>query len=571
MGKHMKVFWFSGVWMMPVGITLSWAIGSLIRALGSLKYMGTGYIPPLDPWTVIKLVLLSFLPTLICFAINLIRYYFFGVRDFRPFQKKNPLTISDDKLNAMNATDESEFSSTKLCGFIVGRLKNRYFCIPKDPNNILHTLVIGGPGSGKSSTLLNTLISNYQVVNPHEAMTVFAIDIKPELQRKSVDFDESGNRVRVLNPSSMSPLFWGWDVYYGLNEYSSDDEVEERCDSIARSLIVSEGHGDNEIFYATARNLLVAFLIYGFYTGRGFVDSMLMLMTLPLKDLIAEILMNKKVIAAHPRLRTILQTHANDDSEMLKDAENTMRENLRIFNVSSVQYMLRDNPRKADPRNLTNRISIFLTLPDNLLKQYRPLFNMITQQVIDYLASIPEWERADKDVPIIWLLIDEFGSIGKMQIEEPLARLRSRKVCIWLCVQGVAQLDKTYGKDGRRVIMDNCSALIVFDSKDPETAKYFSDISGQYRETKISNYRNGITKMASTSQNVSQEYRNIFNASDFAKLRKVGKVFCFIDGDYYYIDKCPYFKIKELKHASDIIRSRNDAILGFNGEGNPDF
>ena len=128
--------------------------------------------------------------------------------------------------------------------------------------------MIGGPGSGKSSTLLNTLIYNYQFGDSQSELTVFAIDIKPELQRKSVDFDEYGNYLRVLNPSSMSPLFWGWDVFYCLDEKSSEDDVEERCDSIARSLIVSEGHGDNEIFYATARNLLVAFLFYGFFTNR---------------------------------------------------------------------------------------------------------------------------------------------------------------------------------------------------------------------------------------------------------------------------------------------------------------
>lgn len=564
-------FWFSGIWLLPIGIVISWGYSSFVKSMMALRYFESGYKPALNYVSGFTVILLAILPTLICLLINAFRYYYLDVRDFRPFNKKNPLSVSKDKKIAMEATSDAEYLSDKPDGFTIGKLNGQYFRIPKDVNNILHTLVVGSPGSGKSSTLLNSLIYNYQFEEPKNEVTIFAIDVKPELQRKSVDFDDSGNNVRVLNPSSMSPLFWGWDIYYGLDENSSEDAVEERCDAIARSLIVSDGHGDNEIFYATARNLLVAFLIYGFYTGKGFIDSMLMLMTLSLKDLIAEILLNKKMIAAHPRLRTILQTHANDDSEMLKDAENTMRENLRIFNIKSVQYMLRDNPHKADPRNLTDRISIFLTLPDNLLRQYKPLFNLITQQVIDYLASIPEWERAEADVPIIWLLIDEFGSIGKMQIEDPLARLRSRKVCIWLCVQGIAQLDKTYGKDGRRVIMDNCSALIVFDSKDPEAAKYFSELAGTYRETKVSNHRNRFTKRGSTSESVSEEYRNIFETSDFAKLRKAGKVFCFIDGNYYYIDKCPYYKIRELNGYSMVAKSRNDTILGEDGAGNGDF
>lgn len=559
-----RKFWFYGLWTLPIDLIIFLAMRSFLIGLKSFQYINTGMDvkATLTAGQNITCLLLSIIPSAVVFTTNFIRYMN-GETEFIPFASNKVTTISRDKKMAMEAQDDAAlpYLSKKPDGITIGEMNHKYFRIPINPNNILHALIVGSPGSGKSSTLLNGLISNFQFPFLSSRMTVFAIDVKPELQRKSVVIDPKGVTVRVLNPSSLSDVYFGWNAFYGLNEYSSDDAVEARMDKISRSLIVSDGKSENEIFYATARNLMVAFLMYGFFLEDDFMDSMLRLMTVPLQDLIAQIILDKEMISCHPRLNTILRSYSGDETEMLKDAENTMRENLRIFNNESVKYFFKGNPRKVNPTDLVHGTSIFLSIPDNLLHQYRSLFNMITQQVLEYLSSIPERDRADSNVPVIWLLIDEFGSLGKMQIEEPLARLRSRKVMIWLCVQGLSQLDKTYGKDGRRVIMDNCDCTLVLSSKDPEANSIFAGMAGKYRETKISNHRNGITKINSHSQNVSFEYRDIFESSDFASLRKGNKLFCYIDGDYFYIDKLPYFKIEQFKEASDDVKRMNDRML----------
>ena len=90
----------------------------------------------------------------------------------------------------------------------------------------------------------------------------------------------------------------------------------------------------------------------------------------------------------------------------MEDIQLTLRQDLRIFDTDTVRYQFDENPKKASPIDLTNGISIFLALPDHLLKQYSPIFRLITQMVLNYLSSIPEHERAEQDVPMIWLLID---------------------------------------------------------------------------------------------------------------------------------------------------------------------
>lgn len=553
--------WFSGVWMLPVSGALSACIGYLILSIRQLKAMMDGTSAIITEQEINLLILAAALPSILVLIVNVIRYKFYGERNFAPSSSQGA-GYSRDKKIAMEGKIPKEYLSSKPAGFTIGKKGRRYVRIPVDPRNILHTLVIGSPGSMKSTTLLNALVYNFNLAKKEEKMTVFTIDVKPELQRKSVIYDPERGDVKVIDPSSTSPIYYGWDVYYGLDKTSSDDEVEARADMIARSLISCREGSDNSIFYSTAQNLMVAFLIYGFFSGKGFLDSMLQLMSVPMQDLVASILSDTEMCTVHSKLRLILQAYDTGEgsNEMLKDAEATMHEKLRIFGVSSVQYMLRDNPRKTSPQDLTKGTSIFLSLPDNLLKQYAPLINLITQQVISYLGSIPEWERSEKNVPVIWLLIDEFGSIGHMDVEGALARFRSRKICIWLCVQGLSQLDDTYGQFGRRSIVTDCECNLIFSSKDDIANKFFSDISGQYRETKISTHHNGASSF-SESRNISSEYRPVYEASDFVQLRKNKKLICFVDGYHFHIDKCPFFQIRELRELSDSIRKENNKIL----------
>lgn len=540
--------WASGIPALIIGIPLSLMSGALIRAFKSSKPFALDYEFTIADW--LLLIFIAILPMLIIAFINLFRYYVLGTTEFTPTCFRNDGATKEKRV-AMNKPVPKQLLSKKSDGWTVGKVGKKFIRIAADPYNILHGLNIGTPGSGKSSTLITSLTYNFNEAPLEERMTVFALDIKPELQRKSVKYDGRGKDIRVVNPASTSPKYFGWDVYYMLDENSTDDEVEQVNDTIARSLIVSKGNSDNEIFYSTARNLMIAFLIYGFFTGKGFLDSMLQLMSVPLQDLIAQIMTDKEICRKHPKIVQILLSYDGDKSEMLQDAQNTMRENLRIFTNKSVQYLLRDNPRKASPKNLTeDNISIFLELPDHLLDQYKPLFNLMTQQVLNHLSSIPEYERADRDVPIIWLLLDEFGSIGHINIEGPLARLRSRKVSIWLYVQSLAQLDDTYGQTGRRAIVSDCDCILVYASKDDISNKFFSDLAGNYEQTKIAEHRDGFFNTYS-GNNVSTEIRPVFDFKDFMRLKKEQKIIGFIDGDYFYVDKCPYYQIPKIKKISD--------------------
>lgn len=556
-----ELFWFSGIWIMPISLIASFCVSRLFQVFrelyGATEIVYSPMFLVLGKWVP---VFIAVLPSVCILMINIYAYVCEGKRDFCPHSWSHSFSRTNDKRKAMTPKISSVYLSKIPDGFTFGRYKNRFVRLPINKNNIMHTLIVGSPGAMKSTTLLNALIWNFNFASKKDKMTVFAIDIKPELQRKSCNINDPF--VRVINPASFDKVYWGFDAYYGLSQKSSDDEVEERIDAIVRRLIsTSKSHERNEIFYETARNILVTFLLYGFRKGLGFYNSITKMLSVSMKNLIIEILTDRKVLEAHPKLNMLLRGYDHDDSQFLNDVEATMRQDLRVFSIKSVKYFFKDNPRKVSPENLTDGISLFLSLPDHLLEQYRPLFRMITQLTLNYLSSLSERERSENDVPLIWLLIDEFGSIGNLQIKEPLARLRSRRISIWLCVQGLSQLDEIYGAEGRRTILNNCEVNMIFSSRDDVSNKFFSDLAGVYQETKISTNRRTNGGGGDSSESISKETRPIFDNSDFARLRVEKKMICFVEGSFMLVDKCPYFKIKQLLEKSDEIKAVNDRSM----------
>lgn len=150
--------------------------------------------------------------------------------------------LSTDKRKAMYPTIPSRYLSKKPNDFTLGKYHHKYFRLPIDLTDITHCLVIGAPGSFKSSTLLNSLIWNFNFAKQKDKFTVFAMDVKPELARKSVDI--RSNQCHVFNPSIRDG--WGWNVWYGLDSTTStDDEIIERADMLARAIIVNPSNGQN--------------------------------------------------------------------------------------------------------------------------------------------------------------------------------------------------------------------------------------------------------------------------------------------------------------------------------------
>lgn len=466
--------------------------------------------------------------------------------------KKDVTKISESKKMAMYPKIPAELLSPKAEGLILGQYNNKYIRIPIERKNIMNSVIIGSPGSGKSAgPFLTTLISNFMQKNP--PLTCFVLDIKPELARKSIKKSDNVN-VKIVDFTDRESC--GWDPYFALSEHSSEDEKMRAFDQIVRALIVSSNPKD-AFFVNNARNVAKGLLLYHYNKGEGFIDSINAIISNNIMEHINEVLSDEKYCPKNGMVYALLKKYGGKDSEAFQDIELTLMEHLNIFLNNDVQYHLRDNPRKASPADLNNCTSVFVSLSLFLLDEFGDVLRLITYQVCSAMQARGE----DWKSPVL-MLLDELARLGKIESLTSLLSVgRSAGISVNMAFQDMSQLESIYTKEGARTIFNLSEITCILSCKDGETAKMISGIAGEYREEKISHNRSSLLHQGDGKQHISEEYRRILDASDFQDLRKKQESILIVEGKYYRVKQLRYYQDKILnKRYEEIMREQGKEV-----------
>ncbi len=466
--------------------------------------------------------------------------------------KKDVTRISESKKRAMYPKIPNELLSSKAEGLIVGREGNKYIRIPVERRNIMNSVIIGSPGSGKSAgPFLTTLIPNFMQKNP--PLTCFVLDIKPELAKKSIKKSDNVN-VKIVDFTDRESC--GWDPYFALSENSTEDEKVRVYDGIVRALIVSSNPRD-AFFVNNARTVAKGLLLYHHNKGEGFIDSINSIISSNIMEHINEVLSDEKYCSKGSMVYSILKKYGDKDSEAFQDIELTLMEHLNIFLNKDVQYHLKDNPAKASPDDLNNGTSVFVCLPLFLLDEFGDILRLITYQVCSAMQSRDEnWKS-----PVL-MLLDELARLGKIESLTSLLSVgRSAGISVNMAFQDMSQLESIYSKEGARTIFNLSEITCILSSKDGETIKTLSNIAGEYREEKISHNRSSLLHQGDGKQHISEEYRRILDASDFQDLRKKQETILIVEGKYYRAKQLRYYQDKMLnKRYEDIMKEQGEEV-----------
>jgi type IV secretion system protein VirD4 len=122
--------------------------------------------------------------------------------------------------------------------------------------------------------------------------------------------------------------------------------------------------------------------------------------------------------------------------------------------------------------------AIYWCLREQDIVRLRPLTSLFFTVLLEQLAGeqIPE---GTEGVPIT-MMLDEFANIGVIpDFETTISLARGRGVAIWLGIQSLSQLDKSYGHANAQTIITNCSTKIALHGLDVQTAKYVSEMLGE--------------------------------------------------------------------------------------------
>lgn len=427
-------------------------------------------------------------------------------------------------------------------GVILGTYKYKYVRLTK--GEILHTCIIGGSGSGKTSTvLLDTLLANFATVDEPTYQT-FAIDIKGELHQKSTY--AFADNILIVDPTDRTTT--GWDAYYRLHDNTSDDLIVEAIEEISQALIISTNPKDS-FFVENARSMFTGLLIYYYKQGESFVDSINKILEAEIKSLIEEIIKGSEPSDLWYKY---LAKFSGKDAESVQDCMVEMTTSLSVFSKSDIKFCFRDNYIKASPYSFGEGKSIFLAIPEHMLESYKAILRLCTVQVLKEMERRSESEKK----PML-LIIDEFARLGRMEgIFNALATLRSKKVMVMLAFQSLAQVEVIYSKEEARVLTDNCRVKVICEVSDNQTAHTVSDWCGKYKEKKET-----LTGGKGRHKSYTYEDKSIVEPDDLITLVKNEEVILVISGTgYIRPNKCYYFKDKKISALAAKVRVYNNKI-----------
>lgn len=118
---------------------------------------------------------------------------------------------------------------------------------------------------------------------------------------------------------------------------------------------------------------------------------------------------------------------------------------------------------------------LFLTYRDDQLDSLRNMISCALDVAARTILALPASSERR-----VWLIIDEFASIGKVQsIEAVATKARKMGGCLLLGLQSVSQLKDRYGDNGAQTILSCLSSWLVLRCSDADTAEYVSKYIGE--------------------------------------------------------------------------------------------
>jgi type IV secretion system protein VirD4 len=320
-----------------------------------------------------------------------------------------------------------------------------------------HGLILGGTGTGKSR--------GYFLPNCAQAMdtSLVVTDPKSELWKLTSGFREKALRYAPAGPDASEGFNW--------IPLCGDARMAELC---ARAIVSSGNTSHTDQFFLDTESAFLAALFahastlpeatpltaYGLFTKQPQEDLIRQLLESP-----SEVARDQAVIfmQTDPRYKGAIVPAVSGRLQFMRDQA------VRRFTSATLDApdfgRLRQEPT-----------AIYWCLREQDIVRLRPLTSLFFTVLLEQIAGAPEGAAG---VPVT-MMLDEFANIGTIpDFETTISLARGRGVALWLGVQSLSQLDKSYGHANAQTIVTNCSTKIALHGLDYNTAKYVSDMLGE--------------------------------------------------------------------------------------------
>lgn len=484
-----------------------------------VPFLCTGYICEWKRHPVIgsMIKMLAALQSSIVTIMN-IRNWIAGEREFGPFSVYNSELRFERKLPLKERKEIRPLPSENLYlqwepGIQFGRFGKKYIGKPQSMEG--HVLVVGQPGTGKSTAFAIPTISRW-------TGGMFCIDIKGELS-KNVPFR---NNTFIVDPEDESA--YGYDPFEDLRKVSENERVHY-MNGILYSLLPDSSDGKDIFWTQSARRYLAGAYFWGLYEDMSFIEINAKIYSTSADDMIRQV-MNSGCSAAKAHMVHIEEEQEKTRGSILQNAMNA----IEIFATDYKIMELMTRKKAVNPEMLLMGSRIFVKISDDKIESWRPFLTIMTNQFIRGMTRFPDGGNQK-----ILVLLDEFPRLGKIvSIVDGMATLRSKGCSFCLLVQSYSQIDKIYGEIERRIILDNTAYKLIMSIMDPKMAEETSQMIGQHYESeRVLNTGNNLLKRVFSAR--TKRWTYLIRPE---KLRNLGKEavliypegFCRLVKTYYF-------------------------------------
>lgn len=341
----------------------------------------------------------------------------------------------------------------------------------------IHTLMIGASGVGKTANFLYPNIEYCCAAG----MSFVTTDSKGDLYRNTATIAESyyGYKISVIdlrNPTRSS----GYNMLYLVNKYmdlfKSEGKLEFKAKSekfaknTAKTIISAGGDisnmGQNAFFYEAAEGLLTAviLLVAEFCPPekRHIISVFKLIQDLLAPSEVKGVSRFRQLIDKLPgehKARWFAGAALNSSEQAMASVMSTALSRLNSFIDSELEQILCFDTSIDVEEFCSRKSAIYLVLPEEDTTKHF-LISLIFQQLYREMLTVADEKNGTLDKRVMFYM-DEIGTLPKIEgLEMIFSASRSRKISIVAIIQSLAQFEKTYGKEGAEIIVDNCQCTL---------------------------------------------------------------------------------------------------------------
>lgn len=382
-----------------------------------------------------------------------------------------------------------------------------------------HIAVFGGSGLGKTSALLIPTLRAWQGA----ALTIdISGDICSNVPGDKLVFAP----LEPGNTCCYSP-FYRIDL---LEDMTDQDEALEQLAYLLMPRPVGQTSDSAAFFANEGRKILIAALLAGYHSGKDFAEICQSIVSMSWQDLFTRI-----DRAKYPLASLYINPFQGANEKNTAGCKQAVDEAVGLFARNQKVRAALHRPVPGElcytPPCLECQ-KVFVVIPDEALEQLAPLLHLLTAQALEYISMRP----LDAKTPIL-LALDEFASLGRLDITPALRKARKRHTRIMMLTQSMADLDLVYGKDERASMMSNFAYKAILGVADTDTQEYFAKLIGMVDAAKESRTMSGL---AADSRTISTEQRYAIEPCSLANLGN--SLILLHPGGYTRLRKAFYFR-----------------------------